>query len=228
MDHPFPAHHPALRRCAHALLWLAVVEMAAIWLHPVAPTQTGTAWLQGLGAIRQEAMHLHLLLMACVIAIWLLLGALTTHWPSPLLARAADRLYAMGVAAMVAAPLINGFALVQFADIAASGDFVQADAAPAVALFAFELNQALSGFAIVVTSSAIALWSLALRTHPGALAAVTRHYGWFVAALCVGGYAVDVINTDVTGIAVVVVTQGLWYALVAATVLRWTAAAPSP
>ena len=50
----------------------------------------------------------------------------------------------------------------------------------------------------------------------------------FAAALCVGGYAADVINTDVNGIAVVVVTQGLWYALVAATVLRSTAAAPSP
>lgn len=228
MDHAFPAHQPDLRRCAQALLLIAIVEMAAIWLHPVAPARSGEAWLQGIAAIRSEAMHLHLLLIGCVIAIWLLLGTLTAHWPSPLLARAADRLYALGVAAMVVAPLINGFALVQFADIAASGRFVQADAAPAVALFAFELNQALSEFAIVATSAAIALWSLALRAHPGALAVTTRRYGWLAAAVCMGGYAADAIDTNAAGIAVIVVVQGAWYALVAATVIRSTSTRPSP
>lgn len=220
-----PDPHGPLRRCACALLAIALLQATAIWFHPQASAATPHDWVQGLAEIEPRASHLHLFLVASVVATWLLLGELGTHWPSPRLARGAERLYALGAAAMIAGAMINGFALSRLARWATTEGASHAGGAHAVVTFAFMLNQALAGLGLVATSLAIVAWSLGLRPCPGTWARAANLVGVGIAALCIAGYARGPIETDVTGIATVTLAQCTWYALVAITVLRGGASA---
>lgn len=220
MRYPTPDGMTSTRASAHALLAIALLQACAIWFHPQAPADSADTWMHGLAAIAPQASHLHLLLVASVVAAWLLLGALGACWPSPAMARGAERLYGLGAAAMVAGAMINGFALGRFAQWATTDGLAHADAAPAVAMFAFSLNQALAGFGLVATSLAILLWSLGVRASPGPWSRATHRVGVGISALCVAGYAIGLVDTDVAGIATVTLAQCAWYALAALTLLR--------
>ncbi|MBN8264376.1 MAG: hypothetical protein J0M21_06945 [Xanthomonadales bacterium] len=214
-----------LRRSACALLATALLQATAIWFHPQAPAATPIDWVQGLAEIGPRASHLHLVLVATVVATWLLLGDLGRHWPSQALARGAERLYALGAAAMIAGAMINGFALSRVARWAVMGGASHAEGTDAVVTFAFALNQALAGLGLVATCLAILAWSLGLRHCPGRWARAACVGGIGIAALCIAGYALGPIKTDVTGIATVTLAQCTWYALVALAVLRGGASA---
>ena len=214
-----------LRRSACALLATALLQATAIWFHPQAPAATPIDWVQGLAEIGPRASHLHLVLVATVVATWLLLGDLGTYWPSQALARGAERLYALGAAAMIAGAMINGFALSGLARWAMTEGASRVDGVHAVVIFAFMLNQALAGLGLVATCLAILAWSLGLRHCPGSWARAACIGGIGIAALCIAGYALGPIKTDVTGIATVTLAQCAWYALVALTVLRGGASA---
>ena len=214
-----------LRRSACALLAIGLLQATAIWFHPQAPAPNAFVWIQGLAEIGPRASHLHLVLVATVVATWLLFGELGTHWPSQALARGGERLYALGAAAMIAGAMINGFALPRVARWAVMGRASHAEGTDAVVTFAFALNQALAGLGLVATCLAILAWSLGLRHCPGSWARAACIGGIGIAALCIAGYALGPIETNVAGIATVTLAQCTWYALVALTVLRGGASA---
>lgn len=169
--------------------------------------------------------HMHLIMIIAVIAAGLALAELSRRWPSPGWAWMAERLYWLGVGAMVGAALVSGFASGDFA-----GHVLRNGGDPQVAAqvlsFAFSLNQTLAGFGTLAMSFAVLAWSIGLWCSPARLARAIAVYGVLVGAACCVAYATGVLRLDVTGMTLVVVAHAVWYFAVGLfdSQCRWRAA----
>ena len=84
------------------------------------------------------------------------------------------------------------------------------DAARALPL-AWSLNQTLAGFGVFALSGGIVAWSVDMWRVPGVLARVAAAYGVAVMLGLCATFAFGALQLDVTGMAVVVVAQAIWY-----------------
>ena len=91
----------------------------------------------------------------------------------------------------------------------------------------FQCNQAFSRIYSVATGIAIALWSFsALRNRR--LSAFIAHYGWISSLLIIVGTCVGHIRLDVHGMAIVAVSEVIWFVAVAVVLLRPSSRAKLP
>lgn len=211
-------YHPAL--AAAMLIGVGVIGVAAMAFHPHADGAGAQARFAGLAEISPLNTHVHMLMIAAVLAGWLALSYGSLQWPSPGPAWLAERLYRSGAGAMVGAALINGFAVGDYARqmLQTAGNAM--DAPISVVTFAFSLNQALAGFGTIMMSCGILVWSLGLRRSSDRLAKVACVYGVAAGATCCLAYAGGLLHLDVPGMAAVVVAHGVWYVLVGLLMLR--------
>ncbi|KRA54488.1 hypothetical protein ASD77_07765 [Pseudoxanthomonas sp. Root65] len=210
---------PDVLPCGLLLIASGVLAPLIMIFHPTAQGADMAARLVSLTEISSLSRHVHLAMIACIVALWLSLTHLARCWPGSGGVGAAARLYALGAVAMLGAALISGFLI---------GDYLQRvmpliphaeDALPSV-LLAFSANQVLAGFGMLGMSAGIALWSVAMLRQSGPLAIACGAYGVIAGLLCLIGYAAGWIALDVTGMTFVVVAQSLWYCLLGLWVVR--------
>jgi hypothetical protein len=91
----------------------------------------------------------------------------------------------------------------------------------------FQINQAMSKLYSVGTSLAIVLWSVAALRN-GRLSRALAIYGIAVSALITIGIVVGHLRLDVHGMAIVAVTQALWFLVAAGQVCRIVPPSPRP
>lgn len=212
---------PRVRAFAAATLFGAsALEVLAMAHHPTAHGNSGDALVGAVTRIDGQNAIVHAAMIAMLLAVWIALGEYSAWRGARTATRIAGRLYAAGVAAMVGAALVNGFAMEAVATraLAAGGDAVH-DAARLFPL-AWALNQALAGFGVFALSLGIAAWSTELWRGPGRLARITAGYGVTMAAVVCLAYAAGLFRLDVIGMGAVVAAQGLWYALVGGVLWR--------
>lgn len=215
-----PARHPV---AGAVLITATLLQLAAMAFHPVAHGDSAAERIASIAVQAPLSAHVHGLLMLLVLTAWLALALYSGPRAQRPLVRCAERLYGLGVAAMLGAALISGFATGHFALRALrAGEGVQA-AAPAVLLFAAVLNQALAGLGTVLLSGGIAAWSLDLWRAPGGLARLVSVYGMAAAAACCIAY-LGGLRLDVMGMGAVMLAQAPWYVLLGVLLLRAPAA----
>ena len=210
---------PDVLPCGLLLIASGVLAPLIMIFHPTAQGADMAARLVSLTEISSLSRHVHLAMIACIVALWLSLTHLARCWPGSGGVGAAVRLYALGAVAMLGAALISGFLI---------GDYLQRvmpliphteDALPSV-LLAFSANQVLAGFGTLGMSAGIVLWSVAMLRQSGPLAIACGAYGVIAGLLCLTGYAAGWIALDVAGMTFVVVAQSLWYCLLGLWVVR--------
>jgi hypothetical protein len=209
---------PATRLPALVLIGAGIAGALVMAFHPSAHGTGVEARLHGLAAISPLAMHVHMAMIACVVAVWLALAWIARQSPSGWVWLAA-RLYALGAAAMVGAALLYGFITGAYLGRALPAVATAMDALPPV-LLAFSANQVLAGFGTLVMSAAIVAWSVALVRMPGRLARVCGVYGIGAGWACIVAYASGLLSLDVAGMMAVVVAHGAWYCLLGLWSLR--------
>lgn len=210
-----PARHPV---AAAVLITAAMLQLAAMAFHPVAHGDSAAERIASIAAQAPLSAHVHGLLILLLLATWLALAQYSGPRAQRPLVRCAERLYALGVAAMLGAALINGFAAGHFATRALRAGDAALAAAPGVLLFAASLNQVLAGCGTLLLSCGIAAWSLDLWRAPGGLARLVSVYGMTAAAACCIAY-LGGLRLDVAGMGAVMLAQALWYLLLG--VLLW-------
>jgi heme A synthase len=91
----------------------------------------------------------------------------------------------------------------------------------------FQINQAMSKLYSIGTSLAIVLWSVAALRN-GRLSRALAIYGIAVSALITIGIVVGHLRLDVHGMAIVAVTQALWFLVAAGPLCRIVPPSPRP
>lgn len=211
-----PTRQPAV---AAVLIAAAVLQLAAMAFHPVAHGDSAAERIASIAAQAPLSAHVHGLLILLVLATWLALAQYSGPRAQRPLVRCAERLYGLGVAAMLGAALVNGFAVGHFAARALRAGDAALAAAPSVLLFAASLNQVLAGFGTLLLSCGIAAWALDLWRAPGALARLVAVYGMTAAMACWVAY-LGGLRLDVAGMGAVMLAQALWYVLLGVLLLR--------
>lgn len=204
-------HPSATRLPAMVLIGAGIASAVVMAFHPSAHGTGVEARLHSLATISPLGMHVHMAMIACVIAVWLALAWIARQSTSGWIWLAA-RLYALGAVAMVGAALLNGFITGAYLGRALPAVAAAKDAFPSV-LLAFSANQVLAGFGTIFMSAAIAAWSAALVHTPGRLARVCGVYGIGAGLACIVAYAGGLLSLDVAGMMAVVVAHGAWYCL---------------
>lgn len=205
---------------AIVLLAASLLEILAMAFHPTARGFGTQAWLDDVVAISMLSLHVHMAMIALVIATWLALSWALRDVGSLALSWAAGKLYGLGVGAMTGAALVNGFATGDYARRMLRMDDLDVAASLSTMTFAHSLNQALAGFGTVVLSCALVAWSINLARGPGRLAKIAGFYGLVAGAACCIAYASGALRLDVHGMMAVVVVQAVWCVLVAGSLLR--------
>jgi hypothetical protein len=167
------------------------------------------------GAGMNRSVHGALLVMALVSAAGH--AGLAAKLRPGFLTRTGLLAWLGGTIGMVAAGLINGFAVgalsQRFAD---SADLT--GLAPVLAAL-WELNQAAAGAGVVLMSTAVLLWSVLLVRGKGA-ARILGGVGCLAGLAAIGAMLGGALTLNVHGFGLFVVGQALWS--LAASVLLWT------
>lgn len=204
---------------AFILMGAGLASVAGMLFHPAARGPDAEARLQGLVALSPLAMHVHLAMIAAVIALWLALARLAGQWPERGGIWIGARLYALGAAAMLGAALISGFLIGGYLGRMQSVSARVEDVLPPL-LLAFAANQTLAGFGTVLMSLAIGAWSLDMIRWRDRCALACGVYGLAAGGGCVVAYGSRWLSLDVPGMTAVVVVHGLWYCLLGGCLLR--------
>lgn len=215
------AKHPRPRDTLPALVLIGAgaSTMLAMAFHPSAYGADTQARLQHLAEMSPLSLHVHMAMIAFIVALWCSLAYLARRWPSSAWVWLAMRLYALGASAMLGAALISGFITGAYVGRMLSLAASAKEMLPPV-LLAYSANQALAGFGTVFLSLAIVLWSVALVRGPDRYAHACGVYGIVAGALCLIAYAGRLLSLDVTGMTAVVVAHGVWYGLLGVWALR--------
>ncbi len=216
-------HSPGESRWpARVLSGAGGVGAIAMMFHPAAGSAgDAEAGLHALAAISTTAMHVHLVMIVVVIALWIALACLARAWPASGWIWVGMRLYSLGVGAMLGAALISGFLIHGYLDRMAPFAAHADEVLPALVL-AFAANQVLAGFGTVLMSLAIAAWSVEMLRQRRRMAAVCGAYGIGIGLIGVVAYAARWLSLDVAGMTAVVVAHGVWYCLFGLGWLRGT------
>lgn len=208
-------HLPHRRRLVAAtLIGMGCIEIVAMLFHPTAGPTSSDSLLLALADISQASSHVHMAMIAAVVAIWSALSYHSREWPSRGWGWLADRLYGLGAVAMIGAALVNGFVVGGFAERALDANEVDQFAALYSILFSFSLNQVLAGFGTILMSAGIVAWSIGLWPDARRLPRIASAYGAVAGTACVLAYAIGALQLDVFGMGAVVVAHGLWYVLI--------------
>lgn len=154
MPLPTPPSPLARRLVGGTLMGASALSLLAMSHHPSAHGMTKELWVADLVRIGALSRPVHAGMIVCVIAIWLALSEYSA-WRGNALARIAEKLYGLGVAAMIGAALINGFVIDHLANNALQdGGEGLRDTARVMPL-AWSLNQTLAGFGVFALSAGI-------------------------------------------------------------------------
>lgn len=206
---PTPPSPLARRLVGGTLIGASVLSLLAMSHHPTAHGMTDELWVADLVRIGALGRPVHAGMIVCVVAIWLALGEYSV-WRGNALARIAEKLYGLGVAAMIGAALINGFAIGHYAGNALRDGPDALRAVADVMPLAWSLNQTLAGFGVFALSAGIVAWSLEMWRTPGVLARVTAVYGVVVMPGLCTLFALGLFQLDVSGMGAIVVAQSAW------------------
>lgn len=187
--------------------------------HPAAQGVNAEARLHGLVTISALSRHVHMAMIAFVISVWFALAYLARQLPSSGRIWLAVRLYSVGASAMLGAALISGFIIGGYLQRVLRTATAAQDALPSV-LLAFSANQVLAGLGTLLTSAAITIWSMDMVRMHSSLGRACGVYGIGMGAACVLAYAMGFLSLDVAGMSTVVAAHGVWYFLLAITLLR--------
>jgi hypothetical protein len=194
------------------LISTGVLAAVVMMFHPEAQGADIEARLNSLAAISSLSMHVHLAMIVFVISIWLSLAYAARIWPTSGWVWAASRVYAIGAGAMLGAALISGFVIGMYLNRILPAIPAVEQALPS-ALLAFSANQVLAGFATVLMSLAILLWSAEMVRHRQLLARACGVYGIVAGLLCIVAYAGGMLSLNAGGMTVVVFAHAVWYCL---------------
>ena len=200
------------------LIVTGMLAALVMMVHPAAEGGTTQARLQSLARISSTSLHVHMAMIAFIIALWLSLAYTARAWWDSGPVWLASRLYAMGAIAMVSAALISGFVLGAYLDRTLPVASVQ-DVVPS-ALLLFSANQVLAGFGMILMSLSILLWSGVLMRQGAWLARACGGYGLCLGVVCLALYALGKLALDVHGMMAVVFGQSVWYVLFGAWLIR--------
>lgn len=195
----------------------SVGMVALMALHPSVQSHGLRAVVREIaeGADASSAVHGALLVMAAVSAAGH--AGLAARLRPGFLARTGLLAWLGGTIGMVAAGLINGFAVGALAKrFIDSPDLT--GLAPVLAAL-WELNQAAAGAGVVLMSTAVLLWSGLLVQGPGA-ARVLGIAGCVAGLATIGALLGGALTLDVHGFGLFVLGQALWS--LAAAILLWT------
>lgn len=206
---------------ARLLIGAGTASIVGMLFHPAAQGDNAEARLHSLAAISPLAMHVHLLMVTAVIALWLAMARVARQWPESDGIWVGTRLYSLGAGAMLGAALISGFLIDGYLARMRPVSVPMENLLPSLAL-AFAANQALAGFGMVLMSLAISAWSLAILRQRNLWAVVCGIHGLGVGGVCVAAYAGRWLSLDVAGMTAVVVAHGVWYCLFGLGWLRGT------
>ena len=209
-----------LKIAGATLITASVLAVLAMSHHPTAHGDTSTQWVSELARIGPLSRAVHAAMIATVVAIWLALDAWSDARGDRGPVRVAGRLYGLGALAMIAAALINGFAVDSLAARALAGGLEDVADAVRVIPLTWALNQTLAGFGVFAMCGAIAAWSLDLWRVPGTLARLAAALGVLIALTTSGAFALGLFQLDVRGMGAVVVAQGVWYVVMGAVMWR--------
>jgi hypothetical protein len=155
------------------------------------------------GTVHGALMVLNLVLVAGFYGLSRRIG------PGRPLVACAMTFYAAGALAMLGAAVINGFALGIFASRYAAVPPEQAAAVSASFNLAGSIAATWAGIGAVATSGAIAAWSLALVSRPGAIRIIAG-LGILLGAATAAMVVTGTLILDVHGFLLLVVSQAAW------------------
>jgi hypothetical protein len=209
----------SLKIAGATLITSSALAVLAMSHHPTAHGNTTSEWVGNMARVGDLSRGVHAAMIGTVIAIWLALDAWSDARGGRGEVRVAARLYSLGALAMIGAALVNGFILDSLASRAlADGPEALQDMAQLVPLL-WALNQTLAGFGVFAMSGAIGAWSIDAWRVPGVLSRVTAGYGLLMTLVACGTFTLGLFQLNVSGMAAVVVTLGVWYMLLG--VVMW-------
>ncbi|MCE3001649.1 MAG: hypothetical protein LW860_02945 [Xanthomonadaceae bacterium] len=215
--HPVSPNDAAPRRLAGGLLLgCALLAMLAMAHHPHA--HGGGDRLAALARIAGPNAVVHGALLVLLVALVVLLGEFAAaRIREAALARAGQVLFLLGGSALVLAALVNGFAVPALA-ISMAGQAAGPEWTPMLR-FAWQLNQAASGFGVLAWAAGIAVLSVDLvrRRGPSRWVGV---YGLVAGAAIIAAVGSHQVALDVRGFGIVLFALCLWQAGAGVLMLR--------
>lgn len=213
------AHNPATApvslsasaRGAGALLIAAtLLEMLAMAHHPTVHSHELAQAIAQLKELAGASAWVHGIL---ITLMWLGFFALSEFTLRRNPARPAIRFgfmaYALGVALMTGAAIVDGFITPQVALASAGPDPDNLRITGHLVNLCLMCNQALARLGVVAMSAGIAAWSLDLVRAAG-LERVLGVLGIAVGIVCAGALIAGPLRLDVHGMLAVIVAQGIW------------------
>ncbi len=217
-----PMSLSARARGAGALLIAAtLLEMLAMAHHPEVHSHDLS---QAIGQLRMLAGVSALVHGILITLMWLGFFALSEFTLRRNPARTAIRFgfmaYAMGVAALTGAAIVDGFITARVAQASAGVDATDLKITGQLLNLCVLGNQALARLGVVAMSAGIAAWSADLVRAPG-MERVLGVFGIAIGVGCAGALIGGALQLDVHGMLGVIVAQGIW--CIGVGVLLWRA-----